>query len=153
MNPYSPPKSGLEEPSDTTDSRFVAIVLGAVIGNGICYSVLYIFGLAFLWVLAMQGVPAQETYMQAYQSVPYLLACHTLGFLCLIPGGYWCARLSRDRHLMNAALAGVLMLLFNLTANLYPYDLPIPFWSRVVSLAASIPPFLIGAALWQRRRS
>ncbi|MFT3735286.1 MAG: hypothetical protein QM776_09705 [Rhodocyclaceae bacterium] len=154
MNPYSAPRSELEEPSGTTtDSQLVAIVIGAAIGNGISYTVLFIMGLVFLWVLAMQGVPAQETYMQAYQSVPYLVSCHTIGFLCLIPGGYWSARLSRNRHLMTAALAGGLVVLFALMANLLPYELPVPFWSRVVSVVASIPAYLLGAKLWQRRTS
>jgi hypothetical protein len=98
----------------------------------------------------MQGVPTQELYSRAYQSTPYLVFGHALGFLCLLQGGYWSARLSKDKPLLTAALAGGLLAAFSLLTNFLPYEFPIPLWSRIASVVESVPAFWFGALWWQR---
>jgi hypothetical protein len=148
-NPYAAPSSVLEDKKPKVGSS-VAVVFGAAIGNGIAYTVLSGCGLVFLWVLVAQGVPTRELYSRAYQSNSYLIFAHVVGLGCLLPGGYWTARLSREGPIRNAGLAGILISVFSLTQNLVPYNLPIPFWSRVASAAIPIPAFLLGALYWRR---
>jgi hypothetical protein len=150
-NPFAAPSSAVEgtEPNVRTSA---AVLLGAAIGNGIAYAVLYVCGMVFLWVLTAQGVPTQELYSRAYQSNPYLIFAHVVGLVCLVPGGYWTARLSGKAPFLNASLAGFLVSAFALTQNLVPYNLPIPFWSRIASAAIPIPAFLLGALCWRRAR-
>jgi hypothetical protein len=148
MNPYAVPESALEE--QLPSGRATAVFIGAAVGNGISYAVLFLSGLVFLWALATQGVPTQELYSRAYQSTPYLLFAHTLGFLCLLPGGYWSARLSKDKPLLTASLAGCLLAAFTLSTNLIPYELPISLWSRIASVVESVPAFWLGALWWRR---
>jgi hypothetical protein len=150
-NPYAVPSSTLEAAKPKVGSS-VAILLGAAIGNGIAYTVLSVSALVFLWALVAQGVPIQELYTRAYQSSSYLIFAHIVGIVCLLPGGYWAAHLSRKRHFLNAFLAGFLVSVFSLIENLVPYNLPIPFWSRVASAAIPIPAFLLGAFWWRRAR-
>ena len=148
MNRYAAPNAQLEE--STTGNSGTAVLIGAAIGNGISYAVLFVFGLVFLWSLALQGVPTQDLYVKAYQSTSYLAFAHIVGFLCLIPGGYWSARLSPNKPLLAALLAGGIVAAFTATTNLIPYELPIPLWSRITSVVAAIPAFGLGAAWWRR---
>jgi hypothetical protein len=124
-----------------------AVFIGAAIGMGLSYVVLFVFGLIFLWTLVAQGVPGNESYARAYESTPYLVFAHLVGFLCLLPGGMWTARLSANKSLRLAFYAGLLVALFALIGNLVPYYLPIPFWSKVASVLLPVPAFLFGARL------
>jgi hypothetical protein len=128
----------------------VAIVIGAAIGNGLSYAVLFICGLVFLWTLVAKGIPGNEAYTQAYKSVAYLLFAHTVGFVCMLPGGAWTAKLSVRCCKRNAAIAGSLVAVLTLLSNLIPYYVPIPFWSRLLSFLLPIPAFVAGA-MWQTR--
>lgn len=148
MNPYAASNSVVEE--QLPSGRTTAVLVGAAVGTGISYAVLFLSGLVFLWVLATQGVPTQELYSRAYQSTPYLAFAHALGFLCLVPGGYWSARLSKSKPLLTAVLAGCLVAAFTLLTNLIPYELPIPLWSRIASVVSAVPAFWLGALWWQR---
>ena len=151
MSPYAAPNSLLDAPHSS--GRVTAVLIGAAVGVGISYAVLFLSGLIFLWVLTTQGVPIQELYSRAYQSTPYLAFAHAFGFLCLVPGGYWSARLSITKPLLTAVLAGSLVTAFSLSTNLLPYELPIPLWSRIVSVVSSVPAFCLGALWWQRAAS
>ncbi len=128
----------------------VAIVIGAAIGNGLSYAVLFVFGLIFLWTLVAGGIPGNEAYVQAYESTAYLLFAHAVGFLCLLPGGAWTAKLSGRSCIRNAAIAGCLVAVVALLSNLVPYYVPIPFWSRLASVLLPVPAFVMGA-MWQIR--
>jgi hypothetical protein len=150
-NPYAAPASAIRD-IEPTKSATAAILLGAAIGNGAAYAALGLCGLVFLWLLTLQGAKPQELYTLAYQSTSYLVFAHLIGLICLVPGGYWAARLSCGRHLVNASFAGFLVAAFAMIQNLVPYDLPIPFWSRIASIAIPIPAFLIGALWWRQSR-
>jgi hypothetical protein len=128
-----------------------AVLIGAAVGSALSYVVLFIFGLVFLWVLVAQGVPGNESYARAYESTTYLAFAHAVGFICLLPGGYWASRLSQRRHSRNAALAGAMVAVFAVIGNLVPYYLPVPLWSRIASIILPIPAFLLGA--WLQRRA
>lgn len=151
INPYAAPTSEMKE-IEPVDSAATAILIGVAIGTGTAYAILSLSGLVFLWILTTQGVPAQQLYVRAYQSTGYLLLAHALGFLCELPGGYWSARLSNIRPANNALLAGLLGSALAFAQNLTPYELPVPVWSRIVSIVVPVPAFLLGA-LWQRRKS
>lgn len=125
----------------------VAVLLGSAVGIALSYVVLFVSGLVFVWALVWNGVPENESYARAYESTVYLAFAHVLGFACMLPGGLWAARFSERAHTRNAAIAGLLVALFALTANLVPYYLPVPFWSKVASAVLPIPAFILGAAL------
>lgn len=148
MNPFAAPNAPLSEP--LPKSGAAAVFVGAAVGNGTSYVVLFMFGLVFFWVLVAQGVPTQELYARAYQSTSYLLFAHFIGLICLVPGGYWSARLSPDRPVVYALLAGAVVSAFSVLSNLLPYDLPIPLWSRVASVILPFPGFLLGAVCCRR---
>jgi hypothetical protein len=105
--------------------------------------------LIFLWVLTAQGVPVQELYLRASQNSAYLVFAHIVGLVCLMPGGYWVAHLSNERSILTASLAGSLVSAFALLENLTPYIAPIPFWSRIVSVAIPVPAFILGSWCWR----
>jgi hypothetical protein len=131
-------------------SPVTAILLGFSIGNGVSYAFLYIFGTVFLWILSAQGVPSQELYSRAYQSTEYLILAQSVALLTIIPGGYWCARLSPKNHIANALIAGLLLSLFSFVQLLIPYDVPNPTWSRIASVVIPVPAFLFGALWWRK---
>jgi len=128
----------------------VAVFVGAAVGNGLAYAVLFTAGLVFLWYLVATGVPGNEVHAKAHQSTGYLLFAHILAFACLLPGGYWTARLSAKSSLRNAAFAGLIVCTLTFLAYLVPYDLPAPWWSRLVGILAPLPAFVLGAALYKR---
>jgi len=128
----------------------IAVLIGAAIGNGLSYAVLFILGLFFLWALVAQGVPGKDAYARAYESTSYLVFAHFVGFLCLIPGGLWAAKLSASSHVRNAVSGGVLVAAFALLTNFLPYYLPIPLWSRIASVLLPVPAFVVGALLQRR---
>jgi hypothetical protein len=101
-------------------------------------------------VLALQRVPAQEIYAKAYQSTAYLVFAHVVGFMCLLPGGYWSARLSPSKPRLAALFAGCIVAVLSGAAFFMPFELTVPFWSRVTSVVAAVPAFAFGAAWWQR---
>jgi len=148
VTPYAAPSAEVRDPEP--DSSQTAVLVGAAVGNGVSYAALFLMSLVFLWVLRAQGVAPQELYVRAYQSTGYLLFAHAVAFLCCAPGGYWSARLGPARPYLNAALAGSIVSALALSANLMPYDLPIPLWSRIASVVIPLPAFLLGAR-WQRR--
>jgi hypothetical protein len=151
-NPYTPPLAPVDIPEAAGNST-TAILIGVVIGTGTAYIVLTLVGLAFFWILVAQGVPAHELYVRAYQSTTYLVFAHFLGFLCSLPGGYWSARLDRTRNYGNALFAGSLVSGLALLQFCIPYELPIPYWSRVASIVLPLPAFFLGAVWWQRKCS
>jgi hypothetical protein len=148
-NPYAPP-SASQGGNKSTPANLLVVLIGASIGNGISYAVLSVSGLAFVWVLAAGGVPAQEIYSRAYQSTGYLIFAHLLGLICLVPGGYWTARFSTERQLGNAVFAGILLSLFSLLQTFVPYNTPIPLWSQLASVLIPVPAYLLGAYIWRR---
>jgi hypothetical protein len=148
VTPYSAPSSEVKDPKANSSST--AILVGAAVGNGVSYAVLFLMGLVFLWVLAAQGVSQQELYARAYQSTGYLVFAHVVALVCCAPGGLWSARLGPDKPYRNALLAGSIVSALALSANLMPYELPIPLWSRVASVIIPLPAFLLGA-YWQQR--
>jgi hypothetical protein len=150
MNRYAAPTAPPLEPLPSRAG--VAIVIGAAIGNGIAYAVLFVLSLAFVWVLTLQGVKAPELYVRMGQSTSYLVLAHAAGFVSLLPGGYWSARLNPNRPLLAATGAGGIVVALTIASFLLPYDLPLPLWSRVTSVVDVIPAFVLGA-LWRRRSS
>lgn len=130
----------------------VAIVIGAAVGNGLSYAALLVSGQIFLWALVAGGIPGNEAYVRACESMAYLLFAHAVGFLSLLPGGAWTAKLSRRSHIRNAAIAGGLVAVVALLGCLVPYYFPIPFWSRVASVLLPVPAFVMGA-IWQTREA
>lgn len=147
MNPYAVPRAVLEDP--LPGGRMTAVLVGAAVGHGVSYAVLFVSRLVFLWILVAQGVPTQGLYARVYESMPYLVYAHALGFLCLVPGGYWSARFSSTSPVRSALLSGGLVAAFALLSNLMPYELPTPLWSRIVSAASPVPAFWLGALWWQ----
>lgn len=127
-----------------------AVLIGAAVGFALSYTVLFVLGLMFLWVLVWLGVPGNESYAEAHRHPAYLAFAHLVGFLCLMEGGRWVSRLSHQLHLRNAAMAGMAMVVITALGNLVPYDMPIPFWSRIASVALPIPAFVWGALLERR---
>jgi hypothetical protein len=148
-NPYAAPDANADLQMPT--GRLQAILVGAAVGNGIAYAVFGISGLAFMWVLVAQGVPTQELYVRAYAATGYLAFAHLLGFLSLVPGGYWSVKLSPDDSSSAALVAGALVAVLSLLGNLIPYDTPVPYWSRIASVVLPIPAFMLGA--WWRNRA
>jgi hypothetical protein len=146
-NPFAPPKTAVEL---ARSSDITAILVGAAVGNGSAYAVLFVLGGVFLWMLTLSGVPSAQLYVRAYQSTGYLLFAHLAGAAACLPGGYWAARLSESRPVRNAIIAGCLVSLLALCAYVVPYELPGPFWSHAASVILPIPAFLLGA-LWRQR--
>jgi hypothetical protein len=147
-NPFAPPKTPVEL---SRSNDITAIFVGAAVGNGSAYAVLFLLGGAFLWTLTLRGVPTAQLYVRAYQSTAYLVFAHFAGAAGCLPGGYWAARLSESRPVRNAILAGCLVSLLALCVDLVPYELPGPLWSHAASVVLPIPAFLLGA-LWRQRR-
>jgi hypothetical protein len=128
--------------------NWLAVVIGAAIGNGISYGVLSVAGVIFLRVLVAEGIPGNETYFRAYQSVGYLIVAHSIGFACLVPGGYWSARLGPMSSYRNAFNSGALLSLLVLIETYVPYNIPVPLWSQIASFFMPIPSFLLSAYCW-----
>ena len=130
----------------------VAVLVGAAIGNGISYAVLFVCGFFFLWYLVACGVPADQAYTKAHESTGYLGFAHTVAFVCLVPGGIWTAKLSHEEALMrNALIAGLAISALTLLAYFMPYELPAPNWSRVVAVFTPILAYLVGARIHARK--
>lgn len=147
MDPYAAPSAVLEDPLPR--GRVTAVVVGAAVGSGVSYAVLFVSCQVFLWILAAQGVPTQALYAQVCESTPYLVFAQSLGFLCLVPGGYWSARFCSTSPVRTALLSGCLVAAFALLSNLMPYELPTPLWSRIASAVLPVPAFCLGALWWQ----
>jgi hypothetical protein len=148
-NPYAPPRSQVaaDAPQPT---RTMPVLVGVMVGCGLVYVVLTICVWFFVWFLAAQGVASKDIYLRVYQSDAYLLFAHAGGFLCLMYGGSWTARLTQGGAAMNAAIAGILVVAFSFMQLFVPYDVPIPMWSSVMSVVAPIPAYLLGSRLWSR---
>jgi hypothetical protein len=149
INPYATPHA--PPPEQASRPRLTAVLIGAAIGNGIAYAVLAVIGLGFLWLLRLQGVPIEELYVRMFASTPYLVLAHTAALICMLPGGYWSARLSPSKGTAAALWAAVLMAAFAALDLIAPYELPLPAWSRPVSLLSPFPAFWLGAVIWYRR--
>lgn len=149
-DPYAAPSSSPVEHKLASCNGITAILVGAAVGNGIVYATLFVTVWVYLWGLSAAGVPDADLYTRAYESTWYLLFAHLVGLLSLLPGGYWSARLSTERHLFHAMLAGLIISGFSLLQCTFPYELPIPLWSMIVSVVVPIPAFLLGA-MWERR--
>ena len=149
MNPYIAPKSQSGKIIEPRQSA-TAIFVGAAIGNGTCYAVLFMFGTIFMWMLTAQGVPSHELYVRANQSSTFLILVHVVAVLCCLPGGYWSAKLGPEKPYVNSLLAAGVVAFLTFAAYFVPYELPIPFWSRVVSVVSPFAGFLLGARWWRR---
>lgn len=147
-NPYAAPLAPL--PEQATRVRITAVLIGAAIGNGIFYAVISVLGMGYFWLLVLQGVPTEQLYVHAYASTPYLVVAHAVGFVCMVPGGYWSARLSPNAGTATALWAAAAMAALATLDYVAPYEFPIPGWSRVVSLLGPFPAFWLGAVLWTR---
>jgi hypothetical protein len=147
-NPYAAPRAPLPEPAPS--GRITAVLIGASIGNGIAYAVLALLGMGYFWLLAMQGVPTEQLYAHAFASTYYLVFAHAVGSVCLVPGGYWSARLSPNAGTAAALWAAAIVAALAALDHLAPFELPIPAWSRVASLLAPFPAFWLGAVLRAR---
>jgi hypothetical protein len=149
INPYATPHAPLPEP--VARKFLTAVLIGAAIGNGIAYAVLWVVSIGFLWLLTLQGVPTEELYVRAYASTPYLVFAQAVAFVCLLPGGYWSARLSPSNGTAAALWAAFVMTALVALEYIAPYQLPIPAWSRVLSLLSPFPAFWLGAVIWHRK--
>lgn len=149
INPYATPHA--PPPEQASHPRLTAVLIGAAIGNGIAYAVLWVISIGFLWLLTLQGVPTEELYFRAYASTPYLVLAQTVAFICLLPGGYWSARLSPSNGAAVALWAALLIAGLAALEYISPYQQPLPAWSRVVSLVSPFPAFWLGAVIWYRR--
>lgn len=129
----------------------VAVLIGAAVGNGISYAVLFVCGFFFLWYLVASGVPADQAYVKAHESTGYLAFAHIVAFACLLPGGVWTAKLSQVAPVRNAFIAGLVVSALTLLAYFMPYDLPAPNWSRAVAVLCPIFAYLVGAHLHGRK--
>jgi hypothetical protein len=147
-NPYAAPRAPLPEPEPS--ARITAVLTGASIGNGIAYAVLAALGMGYFWLLVLQGVPTEALYAHAFASTYYLVFAHAVGFMCLVPGGYWSARLSPNSGIAAALWAAATLAALSALDLLAPYELPIPAWSRVASLLEPFPAFWLGALLRAR---
>jgi hypothetical protein len=103
-----------------------------------------------LWILTAQGVPVEQLYVRAYASNGFLLLAHGVGFAATTVGGFWATRIGKDGALTAAVLAGLAFSAFVFTQYMTPYPIPQPGWSRIISVLAPLPAFILGA-LWARR--
>jgi hypothetical protein len=149
-NPYAAPRGdvGGAEPA----SQITAVVISAAIGIGVAYISVVIVSVVCLWRFVLQGASPENAYALTYQSMGYLLGAHASGFASSAIGGYWSAALSSERRLRAALLAGCFVSAFALLQVLWPYDLPVPFWSVLASVVIPIPAFPLGAWYWLRSR-
>lgn len=146
-----PGETGTSDKMQANSICSMPVLLGFCIGNGASYAALYISGLVFLWVLVAQGVAPDQVYARAYESTPYLIYAHILGFVTTATGGYWTARLSSTNPLRRTLFAGILMSVFVVAQLAIPYDLPIPWWSQLASVLIPIPAFIAGMLWWKHR--
>ncbi|ODU46710.1 hypothetical protein [uncultured Aquimonas sp.] len=147
-NPYAAPRTPLAE--QATRLRITAVLVGAAIANGIYFGVMSVLGLGYFWLLVLQGVPTDQLYAHAYASTPYIAFAHVVGFACMVPGGYWSARLSPNAGKAAAQWAAVVLSALAALDYLSPYEFPVPLWSRLASLLGPFPAFWFGAVLWSR---
>lgn len=149
-NPYAAPRAPLSE--QATRSFISVVLLGAAIGNGFYYAAISVLGMGYFWLLVLQGVPTGQLFVHVYASSAYLVFAHSVGFICMVTGGYWSARLDEEKGSSAALWAAAVLSALAILDHLAPYDLPIPAWSRVVSVLAPFPAFWLGARLRGRQR-
>jgi YD repeat-containing protein len=150
-NPYAAPQSHVGQ-QESAGSAAGAALIGAFVNLGAYWAVASIPGWIDMWTLVGAGVPSAQVFWRAYQSTPFLLLEHGIGLACQAFGGYWAAKLCPHSARKSAAIAGAMTAVFALLQDtLTPYDLPIPMWSRALSVLMPIPAFAFGALLWQRR--
>ncbi len=149
-NPYTPPQAPLVDHS--TRSPLAAVVVGAAVGYGLVYVALVLINFGYFWTLTLQGVPQEELYYRALGSTAFLLFGHLAMCPCMVAGGYWSSRLSPGGAVGAALSSAALVAALALLDMFGPFDLPIPFWSRVLSLVLPFPAFWLGAMLWRRHR-
>ena len=147
-NPFLPPTS--TPPSEANGLAVTPIFIGVLVGAGSAYVVMSLSSLTLFWWLVSSGTPLADLYRRIYGSVPYLAFAHTAGFLCMVLGGYWTARMAGDRSTSVALIAGAIFTAFTVVQYVTPYALPIPLWSQAVSVLAPIPGYLLGACLFRR---
>lgn len=148
QNPYKTPAASIEDGPANSFSP-VAVLIGAAVGNGILYAVVSTTALIFLWHLTYQGVSPGNLYAKAYESTGYWIFQHVMTLLCLIPGGYWSAKLGPQSPYRHAFASGAVFTLFMVIHFFYPFEIPHPIWSRPLLLVTTIPAFLLGARWWR----
>ena len=148
MNPYALPKAPLAA-AEPARGLTTAVLIGAAVANGVWYAVGYCYSQGWIWALFLQGVAIEALEVRYMESVAAISIAHVLGFACMMPGGYWAARLCTGHPYLSAVLAGGLFLVFTAMQFVLPYEMPVPNWSRALSLLLPIPAFLLGA--WWRR--
>ncbi|MBE5314715.1 MAG: hypothetical protein H4O13_04855 [Xanthomonadales bacterium] len=149
-NPYTPPQAPLADHS--TRSPLAAVVVGAAVGYGFAYVALVLISFGYFWMLTLQGVPQEELYYRALGSTAFLLFGHVAVCPCMMAGGYWSARLSPGGAVGAALSSAALVAALALLDMFAPFVLPIPSWSRGLSLLLPFPAFWLGALLWRRHR-
>jgi hypothetical protein len=150
-NPYAAPQSHVGQ-QESIGGVAGAALIGAFVSLGAYWAVASVPGWIYMWALIGTGVPSSQAYWRTYQSIPFLLLAHSIGLACQALGGYWAAKLCRQSALKSAAVAGAMTAVFALLHDtLTPYDLPIPMWSRALSVLTPLPTFVFGAIWWQRR--
>ena len=149
VNPYSAPNDPFEE-MQPSSSGLKAVIIAAAVGNGILYFAASVLAWAYMWHLSAQGATGMDLYLPLYQSTGYLLVAHVIGVFAMLTGGYWCARLSNDRRLFRAAMAGLIIVVQVILHLTSPHGQPYPFWTCVASLVMPIPVYVAGAMLWRR---
>lgn len=150
-NPYAAPQAHVGQQESAGNAASAALI-GASVNLGAYWAVASIPGWVYMWTLVGAGVPSSQVYWRTYQSIPFLLLEHGISIGCQLVGGYWAAKLCPRGAMKSALVAGVMVAVFALLQDtLTPYDLPIPLWSRALSVLTPLPVFLFGA-MWLRRR-
>lgn len=150
-NHFLPPTS--PSPSEEREPKITPVFIGLLMGAGSAYLLMSLTGQVCFWWLALTGTPIADLYRRAYDSMPFMVVEHTMGFACMATGGYWAARMSAGRSSSVALVAGAIFTVFTVVQYITPYSLPIPFWSQALSVLLPIPGYLVGASVFRRRTS
>jgi hypothetical protein len=108
----------------------VTLIAGGVAGVGL--------------TLALGGWPldSEEAMDALTMSTPFLVGSLILGILSTVLGGFVAARIAKTRHYANAAVIGVLGVIFGVF--LAGWD---PLWVDAIGLLLTIPAALLGGHL------
>lgn len=148
-NPYQTPTYN-EQAIEPANSYLTAITIGFAIALGFSLGTTNLITLAYYWILTTQGVAPQDLFRYTLQSQAYLATFHILGFLTIIPGGFWAARLGQSRQMSNAAFTGLLYSIYVILGSIAPFPIPIPRWSFLLSIVIPLVACITGGAIYQR---
>lgn len=136
-----------EIPTGDRRLAFFPIWQGACIGLGAFYLPGVVISTVFLWILVSQGVSINQVYVEFYKTESFTITCHVIGFVAMSYGGYWSAKLSSRNPVWHAFIAGILVSMMASTSLMSPYELPIPSWSKFISVVCPTVAYVFGA-LW-----